>query len=284
MTTGYSLGEQIVAALSRHLRDDDTCFTGLTTGAGAVSYGTCIPLAAMALAQRTHAPNLTILFAGWSVNPQLARLTRLPDLEFANEFLSLPAEAHITSYPNAIGYKRGDVTAGFSVGAQVDRHGSLNSTLIGSPAAPRVRLVGPILQPLHFTHFGREFVMMPRHDARTFVDAVDYRSGAGHHFTAEQRRAAGLNPDAGPSVVVSPLGMFGFAGPERTMSAISLHPGVTPALVRARTGFEIQGLDSAPVTPEPTEEQVHVLRTLVDPNDVLALRAIAHEDFTEVTR
>lgn len=274
MTSEFSLGEQITAALSRQFRDGDTCFTGLTTGPGAVTFGTCIPLAAMALAQQTHAPNLTILFAGWSVNPQMSRLTRLPDLEFANEFMSMPAEAHITGYPNSIGYKRGDVTVGFSVGAQVDRFGSLNSTLIGDIAAPKVRLVGPILQPLHFTHFGREFVMMPRHDSRTFVESVDYRSGAGHQLTGKERAAAGLNPDAGPALVVSPLGLFTFDGPGSSMSVLSLNPGINAEHVRENTGFDVAGLDHTPITADPTEEELRILRTSVDPNNVLGLRGM----------
>ncbi len=63
---------------------------------------------------------------------------------------------------------------GFCSGAQVDREGNVNSVCIGDRRAPKVRLVGPVLIPEHMAQFGREYIMMPTHDRRTFVERVDY--------------------------------------------------------------------------------------------------------------
>lgn len=264
-----SIYETITVALSKTFLDGEVGFTGLTTGAQAVLYGTSMPLAAMALARVTHAPALTTLFAGWSINPDLTELRRLPDLEFASEFIDLPAEAQVTGYPNAIGYKSGDVDVGFSSGAQIDRFGSLNSVAIGEPQRPRVRLVGPILQPIHFTHFGRAVVMMPRHDLRTFVDRVDYRSGVGHQVDGRTRADLGLPVRTGPYMVVSPLGFFDFSGPGHSMRAVSLHPGVSREQAAESTGFEIDALHQAPTTPLPIAEELRLLRRHVDPRHIL---------------
>lgn len=262
-----SLYETITVALARTFNDGERGFTGLTTGPQAALYGTSMPLAAMALARATHAPNLTILFAGWSVNPDTSKLRRLPDMEFASELTELPCEAQITDYPNPIGYKRGDVDFGFSSGVQVDQWGCLNSVCIGPPRRPTVRLVGPILQPEHFTLFGREYVMMPKHDRRCFVERVDYTSGVGFPGGRHRRRELGL-PDTGPALVVSPLGFFDF-GDDGRMRARSLHPGVDSTEVAANTGFELGGLADVPVTEPPTARELSVLRQAVDARGVL---------------
>jgi glutaconate CoA-transferase, subunit B len=52
------------------------------TGSAAALFGTAIPVAAMELPRRTHAPGLTILLAGWSRNPDLGQLDEIPDSEF----------------------------------------------------------------------------------------------------------------------------------------------------------------------------------------------------------
>lgn len=261
-----TLYETIAIALASKFRNGEVGFTGLTTGPRAVLYGTSIPLAAMAFARETHAPDLTLLLAGWSVNPDLTELRNMPDLEFGHELLDMRAEAHVTGYPNPIGYKRGTVDFGFSSGAQVDRYGSVNSVVIGDYRSPKVRLVGPILQPEHFTKFGREFIMMPRHDRHTFVEQVDFRSGVGH---VPNREELGLTPGTGPAVLVSPLGFFDFDGPQRTMRAVSLNPGVSTDDVREATGFEVDGLDAAQTIPAPSAEELSILRKKVDPRGVL---------------
>ncbi|GAB3681685.1 CoA-transferase [Saccharopolyspora tripterygii] len=264
----FSVYETLTIALAKTFRDGDVGFTGLTTGNEAVLYGTCIPAAAMGFARATHAPNLTLLLAGWSVNPDLTQLRRLPDMEFANELLELPSEAQLTDYPAFISYKRGDIDFGFSSGVQVDRTGSLNSVCIGPKQNPKVRLVGPILQPEHFTLFGREVIMLPRHDTRTFVEQVDYVSGVGHIGGAAGRDEFGL-PDTGPELVITPLGIFDFDTPDRGMRVRSINPGVTREDIAAATGFSLQGLDEAPETKLPTDEEIHVLREKVDPCRVL---------------
>ena len=164
--------------------------TGLmVTGSAAALYATSIPLAAMSLAKLMHAPRLTILLAGWSHNPDLGALSVMPDSEFDAVLRDLVCDARMVSYPGPWAIKRGDIDFGFSSGVQVDRAGNLNSVCIGDYRRPKTRLVGPILQPEHMALFGREYVMMPHHAKRNFVNKVDYVSGVGYPGGIEGRLA-----------------------------------------------------------------------------------------------
>jgi glutaconate CoA-transferase subunit B len=258
--------EFLAVAISRSLRDGDVGFTGLTTGRQTAVFGTGVPLAAMGLARYTHAPDLTVLLCGWVINPQLEAMRFLPELEFSDAMLEIPSEGRITGYPNAISYKRGHVDVGFSTGAQVDQYGNLNSVQIGHGAVPQVRLVGPILQPEHFAVFRREIITMPVHSLRTFVSEVSYRSGVGHRVDGRPRADLRLSGN-GPDLVISPYGVFDFQTDDKRMRIRHLSPGVTLEQVGTNTSFELA--TGAPGGFAPTQEELDILRTRVDPHGVL---------------
>lgn len=265
-----TLHEILAVALAHHLADEEVGFTGLVTGGPAALFGTAIPLAAMELARRTHAPGLTVLLAGWSHNPDLGRLATLPDSEFDALLCDLECEAQMTTYPGwAI--KRGDIDFGFSSAVQVDRVGNINSVAVGDYRRPRVRLVGPILQPEHMTLFGREYVMMPHHERRNFPERVDFVSGVGYPGGRAGRRALGLER-GGPAWVITPRCIFDFDEDAGLMRVRSIHPGVTPADVQAATGFDLGDLSAAPTTPLPSAEELTLLRRVVDPRGLLLPR------------
>lgn len=265
---GPSLPEILAVALSHEFRDEEVGFTGLVTGSAAALFSTAIPVAAMELARRTHAPGLTVLLAGWSHNPDLQQLETIPDSEFDAALRDLPCEAQQVDYPGQYSLKRGDVSFGFSSGAQIDVAGNLNSVCIGDYRRPKVRLVGPILQPEHMTLFGREYIMMPRHDARTFVEKVDYVSGVGYPGGLAGRRALGLDR-GGPELVMTPKCIFGFDRAAGRMTVRSIHPGVTAEDLRGATGFDLGDLGGVAETPLPEPGELRLLREAVDPRGLL---------------
>ncbi|CAO3425199.1 hypothetical protein [Azospirillum endophyticum] len=262
-----TLAETIAVTLARSFSDGEVGFTGLVTGGAAALFGTSIPLAAMALAQAMHAPNLTILLAGWSHNPDLQSLSVMPDSEFDAVLRDLPCDAQMMTYPGPWSIRRGDVDFGFSSGVQVDVAGNINSVCIGDPARPKVRLVGPILQPEHMTLFGREYVMMPHHARRNFVERVDYISGVGYPGGLEGRRRLGLH-HGGPEWVVTPKCIFDFDKENGRIRLKSVHSEADREHVVDQTGFDV---DSAgvPLTAVPTPEELELLRRHVDPKGVL---------------
>lgn len=269
MRTGPpTIPEIITVELARSLHDHEVGFTGLVTGEAATLYGTCIPLAAMALAKLMHAPNLTILLAGWSHNPDLSMLEIVPDSEYDAVLRDLPCDAQSIRYPGCFSFKRGDVDFGFSSGVQLDRSGCLNSVCIGDYKRPTVRLVGPILLPEHMTIFGREYIMMPYHTKRVFVEKVDFVSGVGYPGGLAGRSALGLDR-GGPEWVMTPECIFDFDKAAGNIRLRSIHRAEARSTLRDKTGFDLLNIVDAPVTPIPTRDELDLLRHRVDPRGIL---------------
>jgi glutaconate CoA-transferase, subunit B len=266
-----TLYETLAATLARTFRDGEVGFTGLLTGAAAAVFGTAIPLAAMELAKRTHAPDLTILLAGCYHNPVLEDLDALPDSEHDAVLRDLACEAQTTDYPGQWSLKRGDISFGFSSAVQVDRVGNINSVCVGPHARPKVRLVGPILQPEHMTLFGREYVMMPHHDRRNFVDKVDFVSGVGYSGGVEGRRKLGVD-HGGPCMVVTPKCVFDFDRELGSIRVRSIHAGVTVRELQEATGFDLGDLALVSTTEQPTDDELRLLREQIDRRNILRLR------------
>lgn len=263
----FTIEELITVALAKTFRDGEVGFTGLATGAAAALYITGIPLAAMEFARHTHAPNLTILLAGWSINPDFSKIRELPSSEFDSKLQNLPCEAQMQSYPGHYAVRRGDVDFGFGSGVQVDRYGNINSTCIGDYRRPKVRLVGSILLPEHMTCFGREYLMMPHHAVRSFVERVDYVSGVGYPGGEQGRKRLGLD-SGGPEWIVTPKCIFHFDRGSGEARLCGIHPGVDPDDVRQSTGFAVD-TTGIPTTAAPTAEELEILRRKVDPYGAL---------------
>jgi acyl CoA:acetate/3-ketoacid CoA transferase beta subunit len=107
---------------------------------------------------------------------------------------------------------------------------------------------------------------VPRHAPRSFVETVDMVSGVGYD------RAAAAGPAASRfhhlRRVVSNLGVFDFDTPDHRMRVVSTHPGVTVGEVAQATAFELVIPDDVPVTREPTDEELDLIRNVIDPKDL----------------
>ncbi|MEU5576388.1 CoA-transferase [Streptomyces huasconensis] len=210
-----------------------------------------------------------------SIGARLAKLTFSPDL------LLTDGEALLIGDVPALGAASG-VTEGWlpyrkhltmvlggrrhvMMGAsQIDRFGNQNISCIGDWARPRRQLLGVRGAPANTVNNPVSY-WVPRHSARVFVKKVDMISGVGYDSAAA----------AGPSAtrfhdlrrVVSDLGVFDFATPDHAMRAVSLHPGVTFEQVREATGFALAAVPDGglPYTREPTDEELRLIREVVDP-------------------
>lgn len=263
----YNIAELLAVNLAHTIKDNEVGFTGLATGKLAAMYNTNIPLLGMELAKRTHAPNLTILLCGWLHNPVLSKLSAMPSCEFSNDLLNLECEAQMQDYPGTWAYKAGDIDFAFGTGVQVDREGNINCTYIGEPKAVKVQLVGPIFLPEHFAVFGREYIMMPHHDKRNFVNKVDHISGVGYPGGIQGRRRLGL-PGNGPKYIFTPKCIFAFDEYGK-IYVKSVHKGVSKQELIESTGFDIGDLGEVPMTTEPTQEELRLLRKEIDPKGIL---------------
>ncbi|MFE6095651.1 CoA-transferase subunit beta [Streptomyces massasporeus] len=196
-----------------------------------------------------------------SIGARLARLTFAPDLLLTDgEALLvrpdgtpegwLPYREHLAWVTGG----RRHVMMGAS---QIDRFGNQNISCIGDWERPGRQLLGVRGAPVNTLNNPTSY-WIPKHSRRVFVERVDMVCGVGYD------RAAGARYHRIPRVV-SDLGVFDFATPDRSMRLASLHPGVTVEQVREATGFELTVPEEVPATREPTGEELRLIREVVDP-------------------
>lgn len=149
--------------------------------------------------------------------------------------------------------------------SQIDRFGNINISAIGADfQKPKVQLLGVRGAPGNTVNHPTSY-WVPRHVPRAFVETVDMVSGVGYD------RAAAAGPEAGRfhhlRRVVSNLGVFDFETPDNRMRLVSAHPGVTVDEITAATGFDLVIPDKVPETRQPTEAELELIRTVIDPKD-----------------
>ncbi|MEU1894672.1 CoA-transferase subunit beta [Streptomyces pristinaespiralis] len=198
-----------------------------------------------------------------SLGARLARHTFSPDLLLTDgEALLVGPDGTVEGW---LPYRRhlAMVTGGrrhVMMGAsQLDRYGNQNISCIGDWERPARQLLGVRGAPVNTLNNPVSY-WVPRHSPRVFVERVDMVCGVGHDRAA----AVGARFHRIPRVV-SDLGVFDFATPDRTMRLASLHPGVTVDEVRAATGFRLMIGGSVPYTRDPTEAELRLIREVLDP-------------------
>lgn len=249
MTTsaaGCSASELLAVTSARLLRDGQVVFAGVG-----------IPLLAATLAQRLHAPGLTILFEGGTIGA-FVEPGKLPP-STNEQRCTRRANMVLSSTDVLLLLQRGYVDVGFMGGAQIDQYGNLNSSFIGEPDRLATRLPG--------TGGGNDIasltqmIVAMKHEKRRFVNRVDFITSPGFLTGGNSRREAGLIA-GGMYRVVTDLGMLGFDEGSKRMKLLALHPGVTADQVQENTGFALLIETDLPVTDPPTENELAVLRHL----------------------
>jgi glutaconate CoA-transferase subunit B len=230
-----------------------------------VNHGAVVPLAgaALMLAKQTHAPNLDFFYLGTvfnSVNPSendLSKLMAEPELAYRSA-RALVSHQDILSFTS-----RGNCGLQFLRPIQIDRWGSVNVSLIGTPEHPRHRFHGIAVADA-MVLVQQVCLYVTEHDPRVFPTELMYQTGTGH-VDRDRWRTTVRAPGRGPTSVITPLCVIDFETPERTARVRSLHPGVTADEVRAATGFDIAVDDDVAESLPPSDEELRVLREVVDP-------------------
>jgi glutaconate CoA-transferase subunit B len=250
----YNLMELMVCVAARQLEDSKTAVIG-----------TGMPLAAAMLAQKTTAPNLITMFEAGSIAP---RLMRLP-ISVADSYTQTGCILHGSMNEIMEACQRGIVDYTFLGGAQIDRYGNINSSMIGTNyQRPKARLPGSGGANDLASLCWKTLVITP-HDKRRFVAKLDFMTTPGYLTGPGARERAGLPPGTGPYKVISTLALMGYDPETKRMRVESLHPGVTKEDVIANTSFEMLFVDPLTITSEPTDEELHILREQVDPQGMI---------------
>ena len=247
----YSAAELMTINAARLLRDGDVVFVGVG-----------LPNLACNLARRTHAPRLTMIYEAGVVGAQPARLP----LSIGDPTLVSGAASVCSMYEIFAFYlQRGLIDVGFLGGAQIDRFGNVNATVIGDYAAPKVRLPGSGGSAEIAAWANRTYLLTP-HQKRRFPARCDFVTGAGYLTGDGARQASGVR-GGGPQAVVTDLGLL---EPDVNGELIltALHPGRTAAEAQANTGWPLKVAEQPRVTEAPSEEELVLLREELDPQGI----------------
>jgi glutaconate CoA-transferase subunit B len=156
----------------------------------------------------------------------------------------------------------GRIAVGFLQGAQIDRHGNLNTTVIGDYARPKVRLPGSG-GACEIAINARRVVVIAPQTRRSFPEKVDFITSPGFLGGGDERARLGL-PGGGPGIVVTDLACFEFEDGDMVLT--SLHPGVSLDDVRSNLGWEPRVRSDVATTTPPTAEELRVVREELDPH------------------
>lgn len=243
----YTSDEMMSIAAARALTGDKRCFVGIG-----------LPSTAANLARRTHAPDLVLIYESGTLG---SKPDRLP-ASIGDGILAETADA-VISVPEVFNYwlQPGRIDIGFLGAAQLDKFGNINTTVIGDDYAnPKVRLPGAGGAP-EIAASCREVFVVVRQSKRSFVERVDFVTSVGHGRGKGDRERLGLR-GAGPTLVITDLGIMRPDPRTSELVLTELHPGVEVEQVREATGWELKVSPELSSTEAPTEAELANLRAL----------------------
>jgi len=254
----YTARELMVVCAARQIRDGEKVFVGMR-----------LPLLAFALAKRTHAPNCIGLFENGLVRDTPAAELLYTMGDPANVEGALWATRTVT----LLGLMAaGEVQLGFIGGAEVDRYGNLNTSVIGDWQRPTVRLPGSGGGADIASLAQRLIIIMP-HDQRRMRERVDFVTSPGYGYPDERgsagtawRQRVGL-PRGGPGALITTLAVFTFDAGTGEALLQSYHPGTSVEQVQAQTGWPLRLAPDCAETKPPSNDELRLIREC-DPQGV----------------
>jgi glutaconate CoA-transferase subunit B len=228
------------------------------TGVRSVFIGVGRPSTAAILASEVHNPDLVLVYESGTIG---AKPRRVP-LSIGDGELAETADL-VVSVPEMFNYwiGPGRIQTAFLGAAQVDRFANLNSTVIGDYEHPRTRLPGAGGAPEIAAGCGEVVIVAP-HSPRTFVERLDFITTVGHGAGPGDRERLGFR-GAGPTAVVTDLGVLEPDPDTKELVLVQVHDGVTAEAVQQATGWELRIASALRVTEPPTAEELGALRELV---------------------
>jgi glutaconate CoA-transferase, subunit B len=248
--TAYSASEMMIAVAARMLKGARTVFVGVG-----------LPNIACNLARKTVAPDIELIYESGVYG---ARPERLP-LSIGDPTLVSGATS-VVSMADLFGLylQRGLVEVALLGGAQIDRYGNLNTTVIGDYNKPKTRLPGSGGACEIAINAQRSFMIM-RLKRRAFVDKLDFVTSPGHLTGGDSRARLGL-PGKGPELVITDMGILNFDNVEREMQLGAFYPGVNANDVQAEVGWPLRAAEKIGEIEPPSAEELRLIREEIDPS------------------
>jgi glutaconate CoA-transferase subunit B len=244
----YTPDEMMTVTAARSMRNGMTCFVGIG-----------LPSEAANLARRTHAPRLVLIYESGTIG---AKPDHVP-LSIGDGVLAETADA-VVSVPEIFNYwlQPGRIDVGFLGAAQLDRHGNINTTMIGSGYhQPAVRLPGAGGAP-EIAGACKEVVVVLRQSKRTFAERLDFVTTVGFGTGPGSRQELGLT-GGGPRLVITDLGVLRPDPDTRELALTGIYPGVSVAQVRDSTGWDLAVAPDLSELAPPSAADLAALRNLL---------------------
>jgi glutaconate CoA-transferase subunit B len=247
MSEKLSIADQMIYSMALEIRNHHTVLHGVSSP---------LPILAMSVARKTHAPDMAYISGAEGVDPDIDRI--------------YPSSFDPRLNRNAVGYfglhetfdlaQRGELDIMFLGAAQVDKHGNTNLSVIGDINNPKVRLPGGAASAFLMPITPKVVVWVTRQSKRVFVDEVDFVTGQGYNNRLEQYKKNEL-------VVISNLGVMNFNNSDRIMQIQSYHPGHSVEEIMENCSFDLTVAPEVGETPVPTAEVTEILAK-IDPDGV----------------
>ena len=247
----YTTSELMVSRAAKELKNGDVVFVGIG-----------VPSLAVNLAYRMHAPEICMIYESGAVGCVPKRLPiSIGDPCLVTGSLAVVPMLDVFN----LYLQRGLIDVGFLGGAQVDRYGNINSTVIGDYRKPKVRLPGSG-GACEIAALAKRVVITIGNSKRTLPEKVDFITSPGYLRGGRERETLGLK--GGPELVITDMGVYRFDTVTREMVLVSIHPGVTLQTVKDNIGWDVRIAQDLTETPPPTAEEIRIIRRELDPQGI----------------
>jgi len=242
----------MVTRAAKELKDKEVVFVGIG-----------LPNLACNLARRLHAPELILIYESGAVGAIPSRLPlSIGDPCLVTDSISVCSMVEVFYY-----YLQGGlIDVGFLGGAQVDRFGNINSTVIGDYEHPKVRLPGSG-GACEISIHAKKIILILKQNKKTFTEKIDFITSPGFINSENPRKKHGI-PGGGPILVITDLGVYSFTSDTHEMILTEMHPGVSLEIIRENLSWDIKVSDSIKTTGSPTARELKIIREDLDPDKI----------------
>jgi len=245
----YSASEIMVIRAARELKNGEVVFVGIG-----------LPNLACNLARRLQAPDLVLIYESGAVGAVPSRLPlSIGDPCLVTDSISVCSMVEIFNY-----YLQGGlIDVGFLGGAQVDRFGNINSTVIGNYSKPKVRLPGSG-GACEIAIHSKKIIIILKQNKRTFPLKIDFVTSPGF-INQDNQRVKYHMPGRGPALVITDLGVYNFSDLTHEMILSEIHAGISIEDIKANISWDIKFSSNLVSTKSPTKEELRIIREELDP-------------------
>lgn len=248
----YTPSEIMVARASRELKDGEVIFVGIG-----------LPNLACNLARHLHAPNLVLIYESGAVGAVPSRLPlSIGDPCLVTDSISVCSMVEVFNY-----YLQGGlIDVGFLGGAQVDRFGNINSTVIGNYDNPKVRLPGSG-GACEISIHAKKIIIILNQNNKTFPENIDFITSPGF-INEENERSIYNMQGRGPALVITDFGVYRFHNENFEMILTEIHPGISLQKLKDTVSWDVKISSDLTTTHPPSKKELLIIREQLDPNRI----------------